>query len=250
MPETIGFTCYFFTNTFIVNEVSFLRVEDVTPLDIPVGGGETNTVAYFSVNNHKQSSHQFMHLFPHISLWQLDYYFAMSVFWACSDCTSDFLFPTFGDKSQKSNDDGKKDSSGIVKHFTACLNHCVELFNAVMGTDAPSEDLFAELPEKITEHICSHSGKKYSVNLMGRELNPVYIIFRAGWAVRNAHTLFDYLIKDVVHDIKAAKVCAGWTSKWYDEIWGGFTNKLTDLKTEREKFIPFCKILFQYQHEK
>ena len=234
-----------------VNEAAFLRVADVSTISIPGAAEEQNEVALFTVNNYKQSTHQFMHVFPHISLWHLDYYFAMSVFLATSDATSDFLFPTFGELSQKSNKEGKKDTSGIVKHFTHdCLNKCVAYFNEKIRNEGPSEDLFAELPDSLTDNLCSHSPKKLAVNLMGRELTPVYVIFRAGWAVRNAHTLFDYLIKDVVHDIKAAKVCAGWTSKWYDDIWGGFTNKLTDLKTDRDKFIPFCKALFKYQHDR
>ena len=236
--------------TFTVNEAAFLRVEDVSTIKIPMDHQEVNRVALFTVNNYKQSTHQFMHVFPHISLWHLDYYFAMAVFWATSDATSDFLFPTFGQLSQKTNKEGKKDTSGIVKHFTNCLNKCVEYFNTYIRKDTPTEDLFAELPNDLTENLCSHSPTKHAVNLMGREVTPVYVIFRAGWAVRNAHTIFDYLIKDFVHDVKASKVCAGWTSKWFDDIWGGYTNRLTDLKTERGKFRPFCQALFKYQHDR
>ena len=55
------------------------------------------------------------------------------------------------------------------------------------------------------DYLHPHSGKKFAVRPMGRELNPIYVIFRAGWEVRNSHTLFDYLVnKDVAqdHDIR------------------------------------------------
>ena len=191
---------------------------------------------------------QKMHVFPHRQLWQLDYYFCLAVFWALSDGTSDFVYPTFGEQAMKEKNE-KKDSSGIVKHFTGCLNTCISFFEKCKGTMYEETDTL-DLPEELTDGLCSHSGKKYAVREMGRALSPVYIIFRAGWAVRNAHTLFDYLVKDVVHDIKAAKICAGWNTKWFDEIWGGFNNTVEDLTCETEKFLPFCQNLFTYQHTK
>jgi len=192
---------------------------------------------------------QTMHVFPHIELWQLDFYFSLAVFWAISDggtSEDDYAYPTFGENARKENEDNKKKSSGIVKHFTSCLAGCVNWFNNHRTLMEQTDDM-DELPQELTDGICSHSGKKYAVREMGRELSPVYVIFRAGWAVRNAHTLFDYLVKDVCHDVKAAKICAGWHTKWFDDIWGGINNSIEDLSCEREKFIPFCEALFIFE---
>jgi len=205
-----------------------------------------NRIAHLTVNNYKQSSMQTMHIFPHIELWQLDYYFSHAVFFSCSNHTSDDVYPTFGDyATQESATSNNKDSSKIVKHFTRCLTECVKWFN---GNKGKMEGM--DVPHSLTRGICSHSGKKYAVREMGRELNPVYVIFRAGWAVRNAHTLFDYLVKDVLHDVKAAKIVAGWTTNWHGDIWGGRNPSVQDLTVEREKFVPFCEALFIYQLEK
>jgi orotate phosphoribosyltransferase len=75
-------------------------------------------------------------------------------------------------------------------------------------------------------------------------LKIVDIIFRAGWQVRNVHTVFDYLQREGVNDLEAAKACAGWITKINDRIWGGYTNKLEDLTDNVEKFQKFCSVLF------
>ena len=106
-----------------------------------------------------------------------------------------------------------------------------------------------ELPDELTHGLCSHSGKTYSIREMGRYLSPIYIIFRAGWEMRNAHTMFDYLVKDVHHDITAAKLCAGSTIKWFDEIWGVYNSSIADLKVELDQFDSFCCHLFKNQAE-
>jgi hypothetical protein len=63
----------------------------------------------------------------------------------------------------------------------------------------------------VNNRLGAHSGKKKGLNDMGSSsLKTLPIIFRAGWEMRNAHTLFDYIVKQLKHDIDAAKVCAGW----------------------------------------
>ena len=97
----------------------------------------------------------------------------------------------------------------------------------------------------IKKEMCSHTGKKYSVNVMSRLLSPLLCIFRAGWDLKNANTIFDYLVKEAVNDIEAAKACAGWTAEFQGKIFGGFTNRLSDLPpSDRQSFINFCRQLF------
>ena len=53
------------------------------------------------------------------------------------------------------------------------------------------------------------------------------------------------------HDVKAAKTCAGWKAKWNDEIWGGYSNQMSDLdKQTHAKFDQFTKALFRNQESK
>ena len=108
-----------------------------------------------------------------------------------------------------------------------------------------------EFPDQgFTEGLCSHSGKKFAVRLMGRFLNPLYVIFRAGWEVRNANTIFDYMTREVHHDIEAAKVSAGWKTKLDEQIYGGYPNDKEDLSIAKEKFDAFCTCLFSTHLER
>jgi hypothetical protein len=70
-----------------------------------------------------------MHIFPHIGLWQLDFFVSLAVFWATSGNTSEFIYTTFGAKAQNETNN-KKDSSQVVNHFTECLKSCIAWFNA------------------------------------------------------------------------------------------------------------------------
>ena len=53
---------------------------------------------------------------------------------------------------------------------------------------------------EITKNICSHSPKKWIVDEMAKVLGPIYIIFRAGWEVKTAHTMFEYVRRAAYHD--------------------------------------------------
>ena len=47
-----------------------------------------------------------------------------------------------------------------------------------------------------------------------------------------------------MHDLEAAKACAGWKTKLNDSIYGGYTNKVEDLTVSVGKFAIFCSVLF------
>lgn len=207
-----------------------------------------NIVGLFTVNNYKQSSMQTMHVFPHIKLWQLDLFFSLAVFYAVAGpMEEDYLFPRYGERAQReSAASAAKDSSKIVSLFTDALRKCEKWFNENKSRMIELQDL----PDSLTKGLCSHSGKKFAVRAMGRELNPIYVVFRAGWEVRNSHTLFDYLVKDIVHDVKAAKICAGWHTPWFGDIFGGFNLKVEDLQEEIGKFPKFCAYLFPYHTDR
>ena len=58
--------------------------------------------------------------------------------------------------------------------------------------------------------------------------------------------LIYYFQRARYHDIKAAKVCAGWHTKIQgDQIFGGFNPEVDDFGTDAMKFDQFCQVLFK-----
>lgn len=101
-----------------------------------------------------------------------------------------------------------KNSSGILQQWTRRLGECRSFFESIKKFMTESCNMSRQ---GLSSDICTHSGRKD------------------------------------LHDMKAAKICAGWTTRWYDEIWGGFNNTTDDLSVEREKFDSFCRNLFPNQ---
>ena len=64
---------------------------------------------------------------------------------------------------------------------------------------------------KQLKNLRSHCGKKHSVYMMGSVpgLSSVATCFRAGWIMRNVHTLFDFLASTTVNDVRSAKALSG-----------------------------------------
>jgi hypothetical protein len=228
------------------NEVAFLCHSHVTPASIVENFDNKYTLASVFVNIWKQTSSQECHICPHIDAWQLDWYFSNAVLLAMIGGTNDtdYVCPTYGAKANKEDNRQKKNSSGVSSLWTDTFKLVVQYFEEIQkgeAGDASDKLLGGRSFGKIT----SHAGKQYAVQVMGRALKVVQIIFRAGWDVRNAHTLFDYLQRETVHDLEAAKACAGWQTKMLeDRIQGGYTNKLEDLTECGEKFVAFCNVLF------
>ncbi|CAJ1957438.1 unnamed protein product [Cylindrotheca closterium] len=231
------------------NEMGYLKHQHGRVVDCP-DGGQHNVAAAYDVINFKQAgTSQLMHIFPHATHWELDYLFAVAYHMALTDSGSDYVFPRTSEAALKSNKDNKNDSTGVSKvwseKFKQVLSQIEKVKEAMKASGTSSRH------HTFTPNLCSHSGKKYALNEMGRTLSPIYLIFRAGWTIQNLHTLFDYLIRDAHHDVKAAKTCAGWTAKWNDEIWGGFSNFLEDLDpATTDQFDAFTKYLFRNQYDK
>lgn len=190
-------------------------------------------------NRYKTSTEQDLHVFPHIKTMHLDYYFSYAYILVVTDTTeSEYVFKTFSREALKENDEGKKKNIVSAK-WKELYSHILLYYHDFLdGQD--------ELT--VNNKLGAHSGKKKGLNDMGSSsLKTLPIIFRAGWEMRNAHTLFDYIVKQLKHDIDAAKVCAGWRMPYGDGIFGGYPCNIDDLKRERDKFEEFCNILF-FQH--
>jgi hypothetical protein len=247
------------------NEVAFLRHSDITPASIEEEFENTYTLASVFVNIWKQSSSQECHICPHVDCWQLDWYFSNAVLLAVAGAANktDYVCPAYGRRANKEDKRQKKNSSGVSSLWTETFKWIVQYFKEIKKAEAAaaaaaeaSDDL--EPHDKSEHHesakllavgsfgkITSHAGKQYAVQNMGKsDLKMMQIVFRAGWEVRNVHTIFDYLQREGVHDLEAAKACAGWRTKLFDRIYGGYTNRLEDLTDSRPKFEEFCLVLF------
>jgi hypothetical protein len=255
-PEMIEFWHFNNTTTQMAargNEVAFLRHSDITPTHIEEDFQNKYTLASVFVNIWKQTSSQECHLCPHIDCWQLDWYFSDAVLLAVAGSSNhtDFVCPAYGARANKEDKRQKKNSSGVSSLWTEKFREIVKYFDEIReGEAGDASDSEPSASAKLLGggsfgKITSHAGKQYAVQNMGASpLKIVDIIFRAGWQVRNVHTVFDYLQREGVNDLEAAKACAGWITKINDRIWGGYTNKLEDLSDSVEKFQKFCSVLF------
>ena len=221
-------------------------------VDINEIGGGRNSTGLFEMNNFKQGgTFQEMHVFPHVSDWYRDFYFSSAYFFATSkECVTTYMFPTFAREALKSDCDGINDSAGVSGLWKRTMSYVCNFLDE-------NPDLWKKLVESkhlpfapgLTKDICSHSPRKFCVNEMGKTCTALYIIFRAGWKIENAHTIFDYLIRASHYDVRAAKACAGWTVQDGSQIWGGYNNKLSDLDSAYHKrFDDFSQYLFRHNN--
>jgi hypothetical protein len=224
------------------NEVAFLRHSHVTPVSIEGNFQNTYTLASVFVNIWKQTSSQDCHICPHIDSWQLDWYFSNAVLLAMTGHVNEteYVCPAYGARASKEDHRQKKNGSGVSSLWTDKFKSMVQFFEGLKEGQEGEWLLAGGSFQKIS----SHAGKQYAVQNMSSNCNVVQIIFRAGWDVRNLHTLFDYLQREKVHDLEAAKACAGWQTKLNDSIYGGYTNKVEDLTVRPDLFYGFCQVLF------
>ena len=152
---------------------------------------ETNEVLKVHVNNWKTASAQDMFIFPHFSKWQLDYYFSLAMLIAVEDAESESVFPTFSKKASEKTATGKRKANGVSHHWNECLKKMLGFFLDVMDSLLNDEDIDFETQKK--KHM--HGWKKYSIQRMSAILDPLPIIFRAGWDLQNAHSFFDYVVR-------------------------------------------------------
>ena len=188
-----------------------MKYSDIVPEEKEEQFQQKYMLAVAFLNNWKQSSSQTCHICPHIDSWQLDWYFSNAVLLGMigpdtEDCG--FVFPAYGKRAIKEDSRNKINSSGVSSLWTDKYKEMVEHFETVSDKIASLSDDLRCKTVALThtfQTISSHAGKKYAVQAMGSTLKVVQIIFRAGWDVRNAHTLFDYLQREAVHDLEAAK---------------------------------------------
>jgi len=105
------------------------------------------------------------------------------------------MFPRYSHEANKMNGDGLNTSSGVSKLWKNDMEKVYTHVESAKGLLAVILGTAATVVA-FTAGLCSHSAKKYATTAMTRTLSAIYVIFRAGWSVQNAHTIFDYLVKD------------------------------------------------------
>lgn len=151
------------------NECAFLQHKQGKTTEVPGSNNEKNVTGIFEVNNFKQAgTFQEMHVFPHISGWYRDFYFAMAYSFAMREEKSKHLFPRFNQEASKTTKDGDNNSTGVsqlwkreLEKVIAHLGDTIEIFKKLVEKELLKDD-----PE-FTEGICSHSPKKYAIRAYG-----------------------------------------------------------------------------------
>jgi hypothetical protein len=101
------------------------------------------------------------------------------------------------------------------------------------------------LVPRINPSLTSHHGKKGANQEMAEsDVGGFAQIFRAGWEVKTAHSVFDYIMGTVNLMKSAGKSLAGWSFKYCGTIIGGYPPVLEDIVTEVEKVEAFFNLLF------
>lgn len=162
----------------------------------------------------------------------------------------DFLFPTYGPIALKEKD-GKVDSK-VSDTWSAAFETILSLHgqyeNLVDSSDGDEDFLVmaATSVGSINSRLGSHHGKKGANVAMSGSTGAAGLpqIFRSGWEVRAAHSLFDYIFGTCKMDTESGKVLAGWRANYGGQTFGGYPPEAKDIADERDKLLLFVKHLF------
>ena len=88
--------------------------------------------------------------------------------------------------------------------------------------------------------------RKSGINILSDDSSLPFqtIVFRAGWAVKNLHSAFDYIFNSHQKDDSCAHVLAGWQEKDDNKYKGGFSPSFDAIQTHPEKAVKFTELLF------
>ena len=190
-------------------------------------------------NRFKTGVLQDLDVFPHKESWEMCYYFSGAYNLIMQNgYGGDFVYPKFGEKALNENEHEKKNSL-VSKLWTDAFKTVVayyyEHYQDIMET---YEDFELNLK------LGAHSGKKRGLEQMNDSiLNPISLIFRGGWEIRNVHSLFDYIFQKKAQDIEAGKSGAGWKFKYGNSIYGGYPADLVDISDPPETVSKRSEIL-------
>ena len=126
------------------------------------------------------------------------------------------------------DDDGDiatKSVSEVYKKFIKMYTKIAAKYAVVLD-----QEFDTSLFENFDGHAGSHGCKKYSVKVLDDSplIQPTWTVFRAGWVMRNAHTVFDYLFGNSLSDQRCARVLSGWSVPDHSGQVGGAVSPTLD----------------------
>lgn len=217
------------------SEVALTRVENITTERVNELSCSYNCLGV-RLRKQKQGTEQDLNVYPHRDSLHQDYYFSLLyliVMNAGAFCVGlPFLFPAFAAKaSNLSSGEQKKSDSKVSEYWTT-------VFKALQGQ--------LETVGFAVNNLSSHHGKKGANQLMAEVpgVSGLAQIFRAGWAVRGLHSLFDYVIDSRRMTNAAGKALSNWTCKIGECVAGGQPPSVDDISTHPEQMQAFVDQLF------
>lgn len=207
-------------------------------------------VLQLHLNRIKTVHEQELSFFPHRDSLFLCFYFSMAYALVLCPFNSDYFFPMFeglfgdGDESTE-----KKTASGISKKFNEILQLVYKLADEFLCEDEEDENFTtSNIPAvtDLTPGLSSHSYKKAAVNTMHTCVDPLSLTMRAGWQMRDTHTLFDYLTSTVKSDQQCALSLSGWVVQDHTgKLSGGIPPTFDGLSDQEKKQMnEFTTYLF------
>ena len=106
-----------------------------------------------------------------------------------------------------------------MKVYTKISARYAEILDTELNFDT-NMSLFSKL--KPTH---GHGSKKLGVGILDTSpmIQSTWTCFRAGWNMRNCHTIFDYLFANPKSDQRCARVLSGWSvPDFIGQVGGGY----------------------------
>jgi hypothetical protein len=155
---------------------------------------------------------------------------------------SPWIFKNYGPATQRKSKNDKIESR-VSEMWCDSYKTIVDVCQQYGDKDSDYEHLSA-----INPALGAHNAKKRAHMDMADSAATAGLpqIFRTGWDVKMAHTLFDYIVGTKKMDTQAGKKMAGWCVQYSPNeiIFGGYPPEPRDLTTQPEKFNTFVNILF------
>ena len=203
-------------------ETACIRLSDMSlesPPEFGIDENRLKQILSVKLQRHKtaNSDVQSIAIFPACSSLFQDFYFSLAYHFVMIDGipSSAYLFPEY---ASKANADKERVQSKVPVFFGNMVDEITKsasnLFESVSSSSTTST--YAKLAEGINKgiNISSHSNRRFSVeSLTSFPGLPIPAIsFRAGWMMKNVHTLFDYISPRDSDDRKVGRAAAGWST--------------------------------------
>lgn len=141
--------------------------------------------------------------------WKFCHWFALGyLLMLVPNTDGTYIFPTYGPATSVSAGNNRVDSK-VSDMWRDMFNVLLEMSDTYLDDEDSSGTL-----KRINEDLRSHNGKKLAQRLMSDSSAAGFAqVYRGGWLVNHAHTVFDYIVGTALMDTRCAKTLAGWFCK-------------------------------------